>query len=345
MRILNVIISKYILCTLVSFLILTLLSCEDDNVGDFVLTGNIEHLIPDGSYNLKKTTTSDGQYVIFTPNLNSNFEYWGLTLKQVEYYIDDVLYKTETVLPCELMINKNNMEIGNHKLIAQMTIVGEACNDVILKKEDVFYISSIGEISNRHGDFYINYNHVMKGDELIITPELLVNRSTDGCKIDEVKYYWDGSLISTVTSSPFELKYKVDAEEKTEHSIRIVIIYHDNFSSNLTYNWSYGNYTVRTADDYFGFWDIKSGRNDYTNGETVSLVAKLFKGTNVKKTFEIEFYFDDELIGKSSSFPYTLDYKLENLTKGSHIIKGKIITKEGDLTSSQSGEETIIITE
>lgn len=345
MRILNVIISKYILCTLVSFLILTLLSCEDDNVGDFVLTGNIEHLIPDGSYNLKKTTTSDGQYVVFTPNLNSNFEYWGLTLKQVEYYIDDVLYKTETTHTCELMINRDNMEMGNHKLKARMTIVGDACDDVILEKEDVFYISSNGEISESHGDFYMDYNYVTKGDELIITPELLINRSTDGCRIDAVKYYWDGFLISNVTSSPFNLKYRVDAENGTSHEIRVVITYHDNFSSNLTYNWSYGNYTVRTADDYFGTWSIKSKRNDYTNGETVSLVAKLFKGTNVKKTFEIEFYFDDELIGKSSTFPYTLDYKLENLAKGSHIIKGKIITKEGDLTSSQSDKKTIIITE
>lgn len=345
MKTLNTIIEKCTLSTTMLLMVLTFFSCEDDNVGDFVLTGNIEHLIPDVSYSLKKTTTSNEQYIVFTPNLDSNFEYWGLTLKQVEYYIDDVLYRTETTLPCELMINRDNMETGNHRLMAKMTIVGESCDDVILEKEDVFYISSTGEISDRHGDFYINYNYVTKGDELVITPELLVNRSTEGCQIDEVKYYWDGSLISTALSAPFELKYKVNAENETEHAIGVVITYHDKYSNNLTHNWSFSNYKVRSADDYFGTWGIKSRRNDYTNGETVSLIAKIYKGANVKKDFEVEFYFDDELIGKSSSFPYTLDYKLENLTKGSHTIKGKIITKEGDSTGSQSNKETIIITE
>lgn len=339
-----VLINKWILCTVVSLIALTLFSCEDNNVGEFVLTGNIEHLIPDDSYNLKKTTTSDGQYIIFTPNLNSNFEYWGLTLKQVEYYIDDVFYKTETAQPCELMINRDDMEIGNHKLIAQMTIVGETCDDVILKKEDVFYISSNGALSERHGDFYINYNYVTKGEELVITPELLVARSTDGCKIDEVKYYWDGTLISTSKSSPYDLRYKVEEGNGSSHEINVVITYHDEFSNNLTYNWNYSNYTVRTAGDYLLTWDIKSRRNDYMNGETVSMIAQLFKGSNVKMNFEVEFYFDDRLIGKSSSFPYTLDYKLEKLAKGSHIIKGKIVTKEDDSTLSQSSEKTIIIT-
>lgn len=322
------------------------ISCGDiEDEGEFKLTGNIEHLIPDGSYSLKKTNTNDGQYILFTPYLNSNFEYWGLTLKQVEYYIDDVLYKTETKQPCELMINKDDMEAGNHKLKAMMTIVGEDCEDVILEKEDVFYISSTGSVSERHGEFYIDYNYVTQGDELVITPELLVARSSEGCKINEVRYYWDGSLISTATSSPYALNYKVDAESGTSHEIKLVIRYQDKYSNNLTYNWSFSNYKIYTADDSFGTWNVKSIRNDYVNGETLSLTAKLFKGSNVKKDYEVEFYLDNKIIGKSSNFPYTLDYKLVNLSKGSHKVKGKIITKEDDSTSSQSNEETIIITE
>jgi len=346
MKTLNTIINKSILFTLMMLIALSFMSCEDDNVGEFKLKGDIAHLIPDGSYKLNKTTTDDGRYIVFTPELNSNFEYWGLALRQVEYYIDDVLYKTKTQQPCELMINKNDMEIGNHKLKAIMTVVCEDCDDVVLEKEDVFYISSTGSISERHGDFYIDYNYITKGEELIITPELLVARSSDGCKIDEVKYYWDGTLISTVTSSPFALSHRVDAEGGTYHEIRIVIKYHDNYSNNLTFNWSFSNYKVYTADDSFGTWSIKSGRNDYTNGETLSLIGKVFKGANAKKNYDMEFYLDDKIIGKSSTFPYTLDYKLENLPKGSHIVEGKTITKDGDSSSSISTiQKTIIITE
>lgn len=319
-------------------------SCEDDNVGEFVLTGNIEHLIPESTYNLKKTKTSGGQYIVFTPDISPNFEYWGLTLKQVDYYIDDVLYRSETKYPWEIMINKDDMKKGNHKLRAEMTIVGQNCDDVILVKEDAFYISNDGEITERHGDIYIDYNYITKGEELVITPELLMNRSNEGCEFDGVKYYWDGKLIATYTSSPYTLRYKVDDEIGTIHQISVQIAYHDAFSKNLSYNWSYSNYKILSSDDYFYSWRLKSNRNEYKNGEIISLVAKLYKGSGVKKDFEVEFYLDDVLIGKSSSFPYTFDYQLTNLSKGSHVVKGKFITKEANRTSSQTTENIIIIT-
>lgn len=177
MKIHNITINKYILCVIMSF---TLFSCEDDNVGEFVLTGNVEHLIPDGSYDLRKTIADDGQQVVFTPKFHLQFEYWGLTLRQVEYYIDDALYKKETQQPFELTISGKDVEAGGHKLVAKMTVAGEACDDVILEKECVFYKHTDGIMSENpetpkyRGDFYINYNYVTKGDELVIIPELLV---------------------------------------------------------------------------------------------------------------------------------------------------------------------------
>ena len=336
---------RHIVCIIMLLTTFAISSCEDDNVGEFVLTGNIEHLIPEGTYDLNKTETIGGQYIVFTPDLNTNFEYWGLSLKQVDYYIDDVFYTSETTSPWEIMIDKNEMVKGNHKLRAEMTIIGQACDDVVLVKEEAFYIPNDGEISERHGDIYIDYNYITKGEELVITPELLTNRSTEGCEFDKVRYYWDGKLIATYTSSPFTLRYKVDDEVETTHQISVQIAYHDIFSNNLTYNWSYSNYEIQSSDDYFYSWRIKSGRNDYKNGEIVSLVAKLYKGSNVKKDFEIELYFDDVLIGKSSSFPYALDYKLTNLSKGSHVFKGVFISKEGSGSTSQTDEKRIIITE
>ena len=336
---------KHIVCIMMLLSIFVISSCEDDNVGEYVLTGNIEHLIPEGTYDLNKTETIGGQYIVFTPDLDSNFEYWGLSLKQVDYYIDDVLYTSEKTSPWEIMIDKNEMAKGNHKLKAEMTIIGQACDDVVLVKEESFYVPYDGEISERHGDIYIDYNYITKGEELVITPELLTSRSTEGCEFDEVKYFWDGKLIATYTSSPYTLRYKVDDEIETTHQIGVQIVYHDNFSKNLSYNWSYTTYKIKSPDDYSYSWRIKSGHNDYKNGENVSLVAKLYKGSNVKKEFEIELYFDDVLIGKSSSFPYELDYKLSNLSKGSHVFKGIFITKDGNGSSSLITENRIIITE
>lgn len=318
---------------LAAFTASTVFSCEDDNVGEFRLTGDIRHLIPDSSYGLQKTVTSDGQYIVFTPKLNPGFETWGLALAQVEYYIDDALYMTEKTAPYEAFINKDDIGNGDHQIRARMTVTGESCYDVILEKEEKFNLSGDDAASKVHGDFYINYNYVTTGDELIITPELLVNRSSEGCTIDEVKYYWDKTLVSTVKSYPYSLKYKVNAAANSSHQIEVEISYHDNSSAFLTYRYIFTGYNVLGADDDRASWDIKSKRNDYTNGETVSLTAKSFKGANVTKNHEIEFYLDDKLIGKSSSFPYTLDYTLKNLKRGTHVIRGHISTKDGDSSS------------
>lgn len=322
----------------------TLISCEDDNVGEFFLTGNIESMIPEDSYDLRRINSDDGQYIIFTPDLNSNFDYWGLSLERVEYYIDNELYATERVEPFELILNKNEMTVGTHTVNAKMTIVGEKCEDVILEMNDDFYISETGIVSERHGDFFFEYNYVTKGEYLVITPELLLNRSTEGCEIDEVRYYFDGTLISTESVAPFALNYLVNEETGSSHSIGVTIDYHDNNNNNLTYNWSYSNYTIRDEDDAFILWDIKSSRNDYVNGEVISLTTRHFKGDNVDVDFEIEFYIDGKLIGHSTSFPYTLDYTLSDLKIGTHTITGKTISKYKDYTTSGSSDETIIIT-
>lgn len=344
MNISNTILSKFIIYSLTLLAVISFNSCEDNNVGEFKLTGNIENLIPKDSYSLHKSISKDGRSIIFTPELNSNFKYWGLTLKKVDYFIDEVFYKTEMTSPCELVIDKNNIEPGSYKLKAKMTIVGADCNDVILEIEDIFSISSSGSISERHGLFYIDYNFVRPGDILEVTPQLIQERSTEGCEIDKVDYYWDNTLISTETSAPFTLKYKVKAEAETTHQLRLVIGYHDKYSHNLTYNWCYANYKVYSDDTSFTTWNIQSGLDDYKNGETLLIVAKKFEGANSKNTDEIEFYFDNVLIGKASTYPYKLDYKLDNVSKGSHVVEGKTIRKVGNTSYSISHMETIFVT-
>lgn len=322
----------------------TLISCEDKNVGDFFLTGNIENMIPEEAYDLRRINSDDGKYIIYTPDLNSNFEYWGLSLERVEYYIDNDLYATEQVQPFELILNKNEMTIGTHTVNAKMTIVGEKCEDIVLEKTDEFYISETGIVSERHGDFFFEYNYVTKGEYLVITPELLLNRSTEGCEIDKVRYYFDGTLISTESVAPFALNYLVNEEVGSSHTIGVTIDYHDNENSNIIYNWSYVNYTICDEDDAFIYWDIKSNRNDYVNGEIISLTTRHFKGNNVQVDFEVEFYLDGKLIGHSTSFPYILNYTLSGLKIGAHTITGKTILKYKDHSTSSSSDETIIIT-
>lgn len=61
MKTICIIFKKYLVCIMMLLMVFAISSCEDDNVGEFVLTGNIEHLIPEGTYDLKKTDTMGGQ--------------------------------------------------------------------------------------------------------------------------------------------------------------------------------------------------------------------------------------------------------------------------------------------
>lgn len=130
----------------------------------------------------------------------------------------------------------------------------------------------------------------------------------------------------------------------SKHTINITVYYHDDYSSNLTYNWTLSGYKVYAEDNGHVSWDIKSSRNDYINGESLILTANLFKGNEVKKKFEIEFYLDDKLIGKSSSFPYTLEYNLSGLSVGTHKVTGRYYERDGDNYMSFDNSKTIIIT-
>ena len=295
---------------------------------------------------MKQTNTSDGKYILFTPDLNSNFEYWGLSLKKVEYYIDGSFYKTETSRPFELMINKENFSIGMHNIKVVLLIVSETCEDIILEKSTEFQIrSNETEYNISPGDFYIDYNRVIQGDYLVITPELLVESSSKGCKIDKVEYYWDEKLIATEKTMPFTLKYKVNDNIGTSHNIKVSIYYHDDKNDFLIYNWGFIGYKVYSDDDALMSWSIKSTRNNYKNNGLLSLVAKQIKGKKSKKQFIIEFYLDGHLIGHSSDFPYILDYKLSGLKVGSHIVTAKSTTQEGGATITYSTDKTIVITE
>ena len=74
------------------------------------------------------------------------------------------------------------------------------------------------------------------------------------------------------------------------------------------------------------------------------LTAKLFKGDKVKDKFEIEFYLDEKLIGKSSSFPFTLEYQLTDLSVGTHTVTGRYYERNDDGYVSADNSKTIIIT-
>lgn len=334
-----------VLILLSSFFIV---SCEDDNVGEYKLTGNIENLIPSGSYSISRTTKagSDGtEYLVVTPTIDDNFEYWGLSIKKVEYYIDDVLTSTINASPFDLVYPVSDMKAGNHTVKTKITICGEECDDVVLEETDDFYVSTKGSVSQPSASIYFDYNAVCKGETLHITPYVIESRSPKGCKITKAEYYWDDKLIATKTDSPFSWDYQVYDDAETSHDLKVNVQYSNDEGYSSSTSFYYSGYTVMKDDEYRYWWTRKLSDNDneYVNGETVESVAKLYKGKDNKDEISFKLYYDGNLIGESSTFPYEVDYKLENQTAGTHKFKTEWTVKKSGGSSTTSWQEKTII--
>jgi len=346
--------NKFRVVKVILFSILTIYifaSCkEDENIGEFKLTGNIENLIPENSCDIKYSITKVGNgtnYLVVAPELISeyNFEYWGLRLKKVEYYIDGNPFKTVNAAPFELVCPVSEIGIGNHTLMAKIVVGGEYCDDVVLEKSDGFKISSTGTVSQATAEFYFDYNCVCKGETFRITPYILEEKSPEGSRITKVDYYWDGSLTKTITESPFTWEYQVNDEADTEHKIAVHIEYSDNNNVSKSFSWSFGNYTIMNDDDCAFWWQTKSADKVFRNGETVQSVAKFYKGKNCKDAGTFKLYYDGNIIGESGTFPYEIDYKLANQSTGSHTFKTEWTIKNADgekWTLSQNETITIV---
>ena len=336
----------YVLSIICSSLMLVTTSCDDENVGEYKLTGNIEHLIPSAAYDLKvdRSTASNGEkYVVYSPYMSKNFENWGLSVKKVDYYVDCKLFESATSEPFDLMIKLSALGEGKHTLLAKILVVGEYCDDLTLEVKDEFVVSENNTVTD-FVDFYIDSNHVGNGGTLYVNPILNEQRSSPGTKIEEIKYYWDGKLVLTKTTAPFVWNTQVVNEDTEPHSWSLTIKYSNADNKTNLYNYSYGNVTTIKDDDSFTYFDLMSGRNDYELGETIKSVVKSFRGKNFKRKISVKLYFDDELIGSSSTFPYYNDFKLTNQKIGKHIIRCAITQEEKDFSSTYYNEETIIIT-
>lgn len=314
-------------------------SCTDENVGEYKLTGDISSLIPDNAYDL--SVTKSESYISFAPYLSSNFEVWGLKVSKVDYYVDDKLYLSTDSEPFDVLLKQSSFESGKHSLKAEMYIVGEYCDETVLEVTDEFYVGT--SVNSDYVDIYIDYNRVENGGVLVVKPILNIERSSPGTKIDRVQYYWDGELAKTLTKAPFVWDSQIVNEEGEPHTWSAVV-YYSNASGSHSYNYTFSNYkTLKDDDDHVSF-DLMSSRKEYEAGETVSSIIKTYQGRNSNRKISIKLYFDDVLIGESSTFPYKNDFKLTNQKEGIHVLKCAITYDYGDTSITSYIDERIIVT-
>lgn len=128
-------------------------SCDEvENTGEYKLTGYIKDLIPEYCIDIAYSVTagSDGdRYFVVTPQLRleENFVYWGLGIKEVEYYIDDVLFTVLKTPSYELICPISELGQGHHVVWAKIIIGGLECDDAVFEKSCEFNVTSGGVVT------------------------------------------------------------------------------------------------------------------------------------------------------------------------------------------------------
>lgn len=327
-----------------TFFSLVFISCNDDHEDEFELSGNVTKYFPSYCVNLTGTFNWGGKYfhMVVEPRFYFDASEWGLTIDKVEYYIDDVYYKTETKSPYQIEYESRDWHVGAHSVKADITISGPKIETFVLQCTKSLDNSSSQE---KAADIWFDYNYATNGEEFFISGNINLSRSASGTTIKSFSCEWDGVSMGQKTTSPFRLTHMVTDNPETKHDISASLTYTQG-KTTFNHGFSMPNYEIPGPNSVKQTFIVKSSYSDYENGEYFQGIARQFLGKDVKSSYGFELFLDDILIGSSKTFPYELSYKLENLSLGEHTLKKQWVRydEDGNKTSSYSTDDVITIT-
>ena len=262
----------------------------------------------------------------------------GWKLISVSYYLDEELVETVSEEPFGFHYTAKNLKRGKHYL----SIMAKVSNPTNGKETE---LSSTHEVNVGPGmNFYVDYSQYIKsGEPLVATPYFLEKRSDAGCVIKSVTYWIDDEKVDTKNSAPFALSYNLPTDDK-KHKLDVSISYSDGTDTQRSYYMTYSGIQFMTADTHEYVGRIKGSGNFFV-GDELSCYAKVYRGETVTGTDAVKIYLDEKFLGESSSFPYSIDYKLTASDIGKHQLKfeWKSYDAAGNVTEERNSYYTGIV--
>lgn len=270
-----------------------------------------------GGLSMQTTWSYSGKNVSFTIDaveLTKTLSDNGWIINSVSYYLDDELIETTNEKPYSLHYTAKDLKRGKHYL----RVMAQINNSTNGKETE---LATTHEVEVGPGmNFYVDYEQYIKpGEPLTATPYFLDKRSDSGCVITSVTYWIDNEKIETKTSTPFSLTYNLPSDEK-KHKLDVSISYSNNSETSKLYYLTFSDIQFMKPDthEYLGRW---KGSGNFFVGDVLECYAKVYRGDNVSGTDHVKIYIDDNYLGESSTFPYSIDYKFTNEDVGSHSLR------------------------
>jgi len=200
----------------------TLVSCEKIENGAWERPDDMSSYIPDHIITFTGNWNISGNIANFNlePHTFADFDYWQLKIKSIDYYIDEVLIKTDTKEPYSFIYTVPNLSEGQHQLIAKVKI-----EDLVNHRELAIFSTKNFEVkptsqpdspngltygaswSKSGNNAYFNVSHVDIWSSLV----------DSGWTLTSVSFYFDNKLINTVHEKPFGITYTAKALSKGKH--------------------------------------------------------------------------------------------------------------------------------
>lgn len=189
-----------------------LVSCEEIENETWERPEDISAYIPDYCVTFSGSWSISGNIASFnlTPSIFADLDYWQLKIKSIDYYIDDVLIKTDTKEPYSFVYTSPILSEGRHQLVAKVNIEDLASHkEYVISPTKEFEIESSSQPDTSNGLIYSaswsksGNNAYFNIDKVGIWSSL----TDSGWTLTSVSFYFDDELINTVYEEPFGISY------------------------------------------------------------------------------------------------------------------------------------------
>lgn len=339
------IVHKIAFWAMLPLVLLTIYSCEEENSDELSV---YDLVIPESAYSftVSSVDTDDETTVYVEPSFTKNFETLGCSVKKVVYYIDNNLAATITQEPFKLEYTTSLLAKGQHVMKADFTVGGDRFKDTTVECKKEFSVSNSSSSSQSAIKFDIDYDHYLRvGDKLNVKLKM-TDRYNAGYIINEVKYYFEDKLVSTKTSAPFDLEYSPTLTIGQSYSLKVQISYSLGSSSFSSYSFLATVSVLSDEETRYFFSPGFTNAPHFNNGDAITGTGLLYRGNGDELVYELNIYWDEQLVGTSRNFPYNFSYTIQNASRGIHHLKHewKKFEKDGKTSiGGQSQTETITI--
>lgn len=341
-----------------------IISCDDileDNNN-----GNYDVKIPESAYSFDVVAFNDGNTttVYASPEFTDNLDSLNLKVKEVGYYIDNVLVLTATEAPFNLNYSASLSVNDTHSFRAEIIVGGENFNDghATFSRE-----LKVGKLNETQSDMKVNlfHDHYMHQGDAVNFKVSLSDEKKQGYGMDEVKIYWGENLIATGNTFPYSFSYTpptASTVADSTYSVKMEYKYHYNQSSSskITVSSSYSSYVIVLPDTESRYFVEEQRVGNYliidnvhyvsqryvSNGDEISSTIYFYKGKNDSKNYELNIYWDKKLIAHTSgSSPYHFNHPVKNVSKGIHKLIYEWVTygEDGKQKGKTSNNYTYIV--